>query len=333
MATVVVTGVGGAGGIGAVRSLRAETSHEIIGVDMNPSAAGLQLADRGCVVPPANDPSWAEEVGRTVRRFDADAVVPLVDEELRRVSDLSDALPGEVAVVAPRREVIDVALDKFRASRYLDDRGHTVPETWLATGADSIDRTRYPLQVKPRAGRGSRGVERVDSPAELAAYLDATEHARDRLVLQEHVSGTEYTTSVVAARDGRVLGIVPKEAVEKDGSTVHGVTRRNEAVAESCRRLCDTLEPAGPINVQQIVDGTGTPYTIEINPRFSSTACLTVRAGVNELDLLVRDAMGETVAEPDGYEAGVSMYRYPDHVFVSDAERDRVDRSELAVER
>lgn len=331
MATVLVTGVGGAGGIGAIKALQEKTSHEIVGVDMDPAAAGLRLADEGCTVPPADEESWVNEMDSVIRRFNVDAVVPVVDEELHRLPALSSAVPTDVAIVAPRQDIIDMALDKWQTSIQLAATNHTVPDTWLATDADSIAPSRYPLQVKPRLGRGSRGAERLDSPADLDVYLAETDYARTELILQEFISGTEYTTSVVATTDNQLLEVVPKEVIEKDGSTVQGITRRNQAVSDSCHRLFDTLKPAGPINVQQIVDETNTPYTIEINPRFSSTACLTVGAGVNELDLLIRDAMGESITEPDGYEAGVSIHRYPDHVIVSQDDSHRRDQQRISL--
>jgi carbamoyl-phosphate synthase large subunit len=312
MATVLVTGVGGAGGIGAVRALQETTTHDTVGVDMDPDAAGLYLADVGRAIPPASDDDWGAVLGEIIEELDVDVVVPTVDEELT----VLDTLPDDVPVVAPRAAVIEVALDKYATYQRLETAGHAVPRTWLASEADAIPETAYPLIRKPRRGRGSRGIERVETPARLDQSLAATALSSDEVLLQELVEGTEFTTSIVSTTDDRVLGVVPKEAIEKDGSTVKGVTRDHEAVRVSSRAIAETLSPGGPMNVQQIVDADGRPHTIEINPRFSSTACLTVRAGVNELDLLIRDALGESVARPADYDAGVYFLRYDNHVFV-----------------
>lgn len=324
MATVLITGVGGATGVGAIRSLHAETSHRVVGVDMNPAAAGIQLADAGTIVPAAADESWPDAMANVVERFDIDVVVPTVDEELAMLPSLSRALPANVPIVAPRQEVIDLSLDKYRTYERLHNAGHIVPCTWPATELDHVDSTAFPLIVKPRRGRGSRGVQRFDNKDDLTTYLGRTEHVRDELLCQEFIRGTEYTTSVVGTEDGQLLSIVPKEAIEKDGSTVVGATRRAPAVAASCQNIFETLDPAGPLNVQQLVDEDGTPYTIEINPRFSSTSCLTVAAGVNEFDLLIRDVLGESVERSDGYEADKYILRYDDHVFADAVDLDQL---------
>jgi len=319
MATVLVTGAGGAGGIGAIRTLTEQTDHSVVAADMDASAAGLYLADDGVTVPRADDPEWAESMAMAVRETGADILVPTVDEELAHLPSLRAALPESVPVVAPRQSVVDIALDKYRTYRVLQAAGHSVPRTWFATEPPAA--SEYPLIAKPRRGRGSRGVERLDEEADLDEYLRGSDRDAEEILLQRFVEGDEYTTSVTATSDNRLLGTVPKEALEKAGSTTRGVTRDAPAVARSCRAIFRTLEPAGPMNVQQIVDDDGTPYTIEINPRFSSTSCLTAAAGVNEFDLLVRDALGESVSAPDGFNSGVYFIRYDDHTFVPADER------------
>jgi len=320
MGTVLVTGVGGASGIGAVRSLHDRTDHTVVGVDMEDHAAGFYLADAGRVVPAATDDGWAEAIRSTVEDHDVDVVIPTVDEELAKLATLRAAMPREVPVIAPRVDVVDQMLDKYTATRQLARAGHAVPETWLATEREDIPKSSFPLLVKPRRGRGSRGIKRVTDRAELTVHLGKTEYDARALLLQEFIEGTEYTTSVVVTAADRLLAVVPKEAIEKQGSTVIGRTRDAPAVASSCRRIHETLAPGGPINVQQIVDDNGVPHTIEINPRFSSTSCLSAAAGVDEFDLLIHDALGNSVQAPETYETDLFMRRYEDHVFVSGAE-------------
>lgn len=312
--TVLVTGAGGASGIGAIRSLQETTEYEVVGVDMNPDAAGLFLADEGTVVPRATADDWPSVIQYVVERFDIDVIVPTVDEELT----VLDTLQTSVPMLAPRQGVIETTVDKYRSTKILEEAGHVVPETWL--GSDAPNDVPFPLVGKPRFGRGSRGVEVLEDAAEVDEYLREAEYASEHVVLQEYVDGREFTTSVVGTDDGDLLAVVPKEALLKRGSTVKGVTRDLPAVSKSCRRTFETLDPHGPLNVQQILDADGRPHTIEINPRFSSTSCLTVAAGVDEFDLLIRAALGEDVEYVPEHEPDVLMLRYDDHIFVDEEE-------------
>lgn len=145
-------------------------------------------------------------------------------------------------------------------------------------------------------------------------YITDTDKDSTEIILQEYIEGTEFTTSVVATQQNELLSTVPKEVIEKQMNTVRGVTRNNRSVIESCERLFEEFRPKGPMNVQQIVDDRETAYTIEINPRFSSTACLTVAAGMNELDLLIRDAAEEHISGTRTFDSDVHLIRYTDHI-------------------
>lgn len=327
MVTVLVTGASGVGGSATVRTLRDRTDHEVVAVDMAPSPAALVAADRMRAVPPAASDEWVPEMAAVVEEFDADAVVPLVEEELVRLDALAEAVPDDVAFVAPRAELVEKTTDKYAFARLMGERGLAAPNTYLGSEAADVPASDFPAMVKPRRGRGSDGVTRVDDRNDLQQRLAAADRDPDDLIVQAYVEGTEYTTSVVATSDDDLLAVVPKQVIEKRGNTYRGVTRSRSAVVRSCRAVADELRPHGPLNVQQVVDDeSGDAYTIEINPRFSSTACLTVAAGVNELDLLVREFRGESVAEPEGFTEGVHLVRHTDELFVTDRELDSLRR-------
>lgn len=307
-----MTGVGGVGGTSTVRWLREHTAHAVVGVDANPRARGFLLLDRWETVPAAEASEWPAAVAGVVDRHDVDVVVPLVDEELARLRDLREALPSAVPVVAPAAGAVDRTLDKRRFDEWAAGTDLPVPRSARPDDAsDLVDASLdFPVVVKPRMGHGSAGVERIESPAALAASFERRGREPADVVVQEVVEGTEFTTSVVATGDDELLAVVPKAVIEKDGNTGWGVTREHAGVTRTCRRLHGALRPHGPVNVQQIVDEeTGEARIVEVNPRFSSTACLTAAAGVDELDLLVRDALGESIAPPDGFEPGVHLIR------------------------
>lgn len=327
MVTVLVTGASGVGGSAAVRSLQDRTEHDVVAVDMEPTAAALCTADRMRAVPPASSDEWVPEMAAVVEEFDVDAVIPLVEEELVRLDDLRAAVPDAVAFVAPRDELIEKTTDKYAFSRLMDGRGLAVPNTHLASDASAVPADDFPAMAKPRRGRGSDGVTYLEDRGELRTYLASTDRDPDEIVVQAHVEGTEYTTSVVATSDDDLLAVVPKRVLEKRGNTYRGVTASESTVVRSCRNVFEELGPHGPLNVQQVVDEeSGEAYTIEVNPRFSSTACLTVAAGVDELDLLVREFCGESVAEPEGFTEGVHLVRYTDERFVTEGELDSLRR-------
>jgi carbamoyl-phosphate synthase large subunit len=203
----------------------------------------------------------------------------------------------------------------------LDQHGLSVARTWLASDADTAT---YPAIVKPRKGRGSRGLAFLEGPHELTSYLAAATQPADQYIVQERLRGPEFTTSVVVALDGTLLAIVPKEAADKRGITQVGITRNIPAIDELCRQITTALAPRGPYNVQLIVTSDGVPRVIEINPRYSTTMALTLAAGVNEVDAVLRHARGE---DPGAltFTPDLMMLRYTAQIYVKESEWHPVD--------
>ena len=280
---LLFTGGGGAGTIEAVKALKATGRYEIATADATPSSAGLWFADRSYVVPFGADARFIDALREIVRREHPHYVIPLVDEEIPKVHAFVRAEAPTLKVVAPAPAFCDLVLDKWLMARALVEHGLPVAKTWLASAAhDAI----YPAIVKPRTGRGSRGLAYLDSPADLSRYLEGKR--AESFIVQERLIGPEFTTSVIVGFDNTLLSIVPKEAAEKRGITQVGITRRVPEIDALGRALTTAMAPNGPYNVQLIFGADRVPRVIEINPRYSTTMALTIASGVNEVDAVLR---------------------------------------------
>lgn len=303
--TVLLTGAGGAALPSMIDRLHAK-KYRVVAVDADPNAAGLYLADRGYRVPLAADPAFPDALRAICHAERVVALVPLVDEELLPVARLAEE--EGVALIAPHPAFTALCLDKYALMRRLADVGLPVPETRLLR--EGWDGMPFPLILKPRTGRGSRGVRVVATPDELENYLATVRLGADATLIQRCVEGTEYTVSVVVWRDGMVRAVVPKQIIDKRGITRLAVTRKNDAIDRLCRNIQEQLRADGPFNVQLRLDASGVPLPFEINPRFSTTVTLTQAAGIDELGLLVDMAFGRTVsAESWNWREGVTLVR------------------------
>ncbi len=63
----------------------------------------------------------------------------------------------------------------------------------------------------------------------------------------------------------------------------------------------------------------GVPRVFEINPRYSTTVALTLAAGIDEVDVVIRSALGEDVGELR-FEPDLMMLRYTAQVYVKEGE-------------
>ena len=312
--TILLTGAGGVALPALIDSLRAR-DYRVVAVDADPNAAGLYLADRGYRVPFASDPEFVPVLRRICRSESVRALVPLVDEELLLASQLADELG--IALIAPEPSFISLTLDKYALMQRLTETGLSTPLTRLLSAG--IDGMEFPLILKPRVGRGSRGIRILWSRRELDAYVASANPNPDTTLLQTYVQGIEFTVSVVVWRDGCVRAIVPKEVIDKRGVTRIAVTRRNDAIETLCRAIQERLQANGPFNVQLRLDPqkNDAPVTFEINPRFSTTVTLTQAAGVDELGSLLDLAFGrESSGHAWEWRAGVTLIRSAADLFM-----------------
>lgn len=304
-ATILLTAGGGAALPTLIDRLRAR-GHRVVVVDADPNAAGLYLADAGFAIPFATDPQFVPVMRRICTAERVNVLVPLVDEELLLVADLARLL--DIAMIGPEPHFITLALDKLELMRGMAAAGLPTPATRLLS--EGVCGLEFPLILKPRVGRGSRGVKIVRSQAELEGYLASAHPDASGTLVQAYVEGGEFTVSVVVDRAGRVRAIVPKEVIDKRGITRIAVTRRNDSIDALCRNIQRHFRANGPFNVQLRLDRAGTPRTFEINPRFSTTITLTQAAGVDELGSLVDLALGrEPPPEAWEWREGVTLIR------------------------
>ncbi len=169
MTRVLVTGAGGAAGVAVLVALRG-AGHDTVAVDADPDAVGLRLAARRATVPRSDDVGFGDALLGVVDSTRPDVLITTVAEEVCALHALADALQGRgVATWLPPVHSVAVCLDKWKFARVLADAGVPTPATGLGDGAGVPG----PWIVKPRFGRGSRDVYRVEEPDEAHLGLPA----------------------------------------------------------------------------------------------------------------------------------------------------------------
>ena len=317
MTTVLLTAAGGAPVPGLIKHLKSEYGYRVLAADMDCHAIGLYYADKGFVIPPANAADFLPTIRYICKKENVNVFIPLVDEEL--VTSLALEQEG-IPVLIPRKKFVESCLDKFALMNELRAAEISIPDTRL--GCDDLRGVNYPAIVKPRTGRGSRGVGIVHSQIELENFLKASFFMPEQVIVQNYIDGVEFTVSVTVWRDGNVQAVVPKEIICKKGITRLAVTRHNSQIDSLCHDVQERLRADGPFNVQlRLNKNTGIPLPFEINPRFSTTISLTIAAGVDELGGLIKQAIGQTDSQiKNNWREGVVLLRRTLDEFVDEAD-------------
>lgn len=296
---VLVTGAGALLGQGIIRSLQASTlAPEIVVADPSPLSAGLYWVPARYRIPMAKDPQYLREIERILERERPDAVMVGTDVELHAFAAARAALEeryGTHVIVSDAR-VVGIADDKYLTYEFMRDHGFAPPESRLPGGEDElVERFGFPLIVKPRVGARSVGVSLVRSRDELARAIASM----PGMVIQECVGtdAVEYTAGTLTFEGACKASIVMRRDL-RDGNTFRAYVEAFPELDAQVRAMAEQLGAYGPANFQfRVQDGRARVF--EINGRFSGTTPLRMRAGFNEVELVLRHVvLGEAIAQP-----------------------------------
>jgi carbamoyl-phosphate synthase large subunit len=142
----------------------------------------------------------------------------------------------------------------------------------------------------------------------------------DDLVVEEFLSGVEYTVDVFVDRAGEVRCPVVRRRLEvRAGEVSKARVVRDDQLASLAVKVVETLPGAyGCLNVQIISDGADAGV-VEINARFGGGYPLTWRAGGRYSEWLIREiAFGEKPPAAPPVDYGLTMLRWDEEVLVRD---------------
>ena len=289
----------------------------VITTDINPMSPALYFGHKHYIVPLTTDKLYIPIIESICDAEDVNLVVPTIDDELpifgRSLNRFTQA-GIEVAVSSERTS--NICNDKYETYQFCKRNGIPTPGTRLAGDVD-FAKVKYPLYVKPRYGRGSVNVFAVNNEAQLRLFLDYVPDA----IVQDQLTGIEFTVDVLSDFNGRVLSIVPRERlVIRAGVSDKGVTRRNNDVMAFAKLVAERLQIVGPANIQCKWNGREISL-IEVNPRFSGGIPLTIAAGADFSSWLVQLRAGLDVKPRIGdFQDGLAMMSFEESIFATESE-------------
>lgn len=326
-ANVIVTAVGSVLGEGIMKCLRLASSrpnrrvrYRIVGTDASPFAAGLYRSDQGFLVPPAGAEAYVDRMIQVAREEAATAIFVGSDEELGPLTEFRLRIEEEsgAKVIVNPPSVLAAAKDKWESFVALRRLGLPHANSTLPDGIDSFIREHaFPLVVKPREGHGSIGVHVVNDRQGARTAILTIQRLGGHPVIQEFlgVGDEEFTTGVVVDALGRgVVSSIAMRRTLKGGQTYKAFVDDFSDVRRVAEEIAIKLGCRGPLNVQaRVVDRQLKVF--ELNPRISASCPIRAFAGVNEPDLLYRNAvLGEEVRAVE--HERLACFRYWNEVYV-----------------
>ena len=132
------------------------------------------------------------------------------------------------------------------------------------------------------------------------------------IIIQEFVSGTEVNVVALGDGNGITIGAVPmrKQYITDKGKAWAGITLDDTNLLDITHKIISQTKWCGGIELEMIKTKDDDYYLIEINPRLPAWVYLSVGAGQNLPEALVKLALGKKVEPMTEYKKGTLFIRY-----------------------
>lgn len=263
----------------------------LYGADMDLSAPALAFCDGKIEVPRIKSNEYLPVLRKFCEENQIDLLIPTIDTDLLLLSqnrEMFEEVNTRVLISAP--EKIALCRDKRYTADYFHSVGLQSPSP-----VDNVKQYEggFPAFIKPKDGSASKNAYRVDHAEELAIYAEQIPD----YIIQPFVSGTEYTVDIFCDFEGNPIYITPRiRLAVRAGEVLKTEIRQDKSIISEMKQMLADYRPCGPLTVQLIQDTvTGVNWYIEINPRFGGGAPLSMKAGADSAEMLLRLLAGESV--------------------------------------
>jgi carbamoyl-phosphate synthase large subunit len=301
--SVLVPGASAPAGINTIKSLKmAKFAGKIVATDSDPLSPGFHMTPDHFVMPlAAHEEEFIGRLCQVVQDSSIDILMPSSGHDIYPYSKYRDRLEGLGAVaVVSDPESLETCRDKLKTFNFLAGK-FDLPFT--TTDPNRV--REFPVIAKPRFGKGSRDVIKVEDEADLR-YVDAK---FKEMIFQEFLPGMEYTVDVLSDMNKNALLAVPRIRLQtKEGISTKGKVVHNHVLQDDCKRIAEAVGMRGPCCIQMKESRDKDLKLVEINPRMGGGTIFSALAGANLPAMIVDMVRGNEIKIPDFSEITVVRY-------------------------
>ncbi len=308
-------------GIPVIRALK-ESEHyqaRIVGLSYEALEPGIYMHDIVDVsykvpLPTEGVQQLYDRLAEIHRHEKIDVIIPNFDAELFGYIKLADKLRHELGIrlFMPTHDQFE-SRQKAVLHEFGEKHGVTVPKAELVNTAAELKELTYdfefPIVIKGKyydAGIAHNLEQAVSYFYKISAKWGLP------IIVQEFVSGMEVNVTALGDGNGTTIGAVPmrKLYITDKGKAWAGVTLDDEELLDITRKVIQSTQWRGGLELEFVKTDDDQYYLLEINPRFPAWVYLAKGAGQNHPEALVRLAMGEHVDPFERYDTGKLFIRY-----------------------
>jgi predicted ATP-grasp superfamily ATP-dependent carboligase len=216
--------------------------------------------------------------------------------------ELNDMIP----ILGNQPHVIKRIRDKMKFFQELKRLGIPHPETTMAENLEEARKKAkdigYPVLVKPSKGFGGVGIRKAQGSKELKQAFQHVSLIDEKVLIQEYISGISASVSLISSNNETITLTLNEQLLGANelgqeepfgycGNVVPLVTTRS--AMNKCKNTAEKITShfglVGSNGIDFAISKEGTPYVVEVNPRFQATLESVERVlGINMVEAHVK---------------------------------------------
>jgi len=220
-------------------------------------------------------------------------LLPVGDTTCYYASMYKEKFEAEVPVSS--FELMSMVRNKLKMMEEARKYGFKVPQV-----IENLNNPPFPLVLKPVSGRGN--LRFVNDEKELRQAIKFFKTNCIPFFATAYVPGFENLSFAGLFRNGELKAFFMYRELREfpltGGSATYATSIYDPYIKERCQKLLEKLKWHGVAMVEFKLDLHGTPYFMEVNPKFWASLELAIRCGVNFPLLLLKMCDDEEIVQP-----------------------------------
>lgn len=294
---------------------RLKIKTKIVAADLMNNAPALYFADKKYQIPRIGDKDYIDSIINICNTENIDLIVPTIDTELLILAEEKEIIENKTnaKVLVSDKKVIQICRNKINTQLFFEENGFGVPKQITKEDIEQ-NNVKYPVFIKPLNGSSSINAFKVNNKEELDFFYNYIEDP----IVQEFMSGEEYTVDCFLDFNSNIITIVPRKRIAtRSGEIIKGKIVKDRSIINNVKKVLNILKPIGQVTIQCMKSNNEIKY-IEINPRFGGGAPMSIKAGANSCENLYRLLNYEKLNYNEEYKDNLTFLRFDDSIMLDE---------------
>lgn len=269
---------------------------------------------------PVDSERYAEEIMKILKNGNYDVFIPVGLYSNIMASKFKNEIQSFVNISIADWKYLKIAANKDLTLKLASTIGLPIPKTLVINNSrDLCNIIDFPVVIKSSDGKNF--IKYCNNNQELLEnYKEISSKSRTQIICQEYIEGFGCGFFGIYHNGELRSYFLHKRLKEfpiSGGSSAVAESFFDEKLYQYGKRICDELNWDGPIMVEFKYDLFGKDYKlIEINPKLWGSLDLTIEAGINVPDILIKSALNRKTDCSSSYKYLKYRWIFPDEIKV-----------------